>query len=99
MKRILGWIVTLAVLLAVTLFSALNAEAVKLDFYFTTVNLSLALVVVVAVVLGALIGLLSGFGLILGQRREIVRLRDSAHTTEEEVRNLRALPIKDPHGT
>lgn len=99
MKRIIGWISTLVVLLAVTVFAALNAEPVKLDFYFVSITLSLALIVVAAVVLGALAGLVSGLGMILRQRREIARLRQNAHTAEGEVRNPRSLPVRDPHNT
>ena len=39
----------------------------------------------------------SVIGIVLGQKREIAKLRKAVKLAEKEVTNLRALPLKDSH--
>ncbi len=97
MKRIITFIVLLLVSLLGLTFALMNAEPVQLDYYFGTVHAPLSLVVVIAVIIGAALGVLASMGIVLGQKRELAKLRKSAKIAEEEVSNLRALPLKDTH--
>jgi lipopolysaccharide assembly protein A len=97
MKRI----ITFAVLLLVTLlgltFALMNADVVQLDYYFGSVQAPLSLVVVIAIIIGAALGVLASVGIVLGQKRELAKLRKTAKIAAEEVSNLRSLPLKDNH--
>jgi len=78
-------------------FAALNAEPVAIDYYLGQLEVPLALLLVTALAIGALLGSLVGFGRVLRVRRDMARLRRESRATEEEVRNLRALPLRDGH--
>jgi len=97
MARFISAIIILSILLLVLLFTLLNAESVSIDYYFGRVEQPLALVLVVTLVAGAIIGLCSSIFVILSSRREVSQLRKSIKQTEQEVMNLRTIPIKDKH--
>ncbi len=97
MKRIITFIVLLLVSLLGLSFALMNAEAVQLDYYFGSMKAPLSLVVVIAIIIGAGLGVLASMGIVLGQKRELAKLRKSAKIAEEEVSNLRSLPLKDTH--
>jgi len=97
MKRI----ITFALLLLVTLlgltFALMNAESVQLNYYFGDIQAPLSLVVVIAIILGAGLGVLASMGIVIGQKRELVKLHKSVKVAEQEVSNLRSLPLNDGH--
>lgn len=97
MKRILFLVVFLLVAAIGLSFALLNAEMVKLSYYFGTVTAPLSIVVAVSLAAGALLGVLASMGMALGLKREIVRLRHNMKIAEKEVENLRSLPLKDKH--
>ena len=97
MARIITAIAVLLVLLLVLLFTLLNSEPVTINYYFGEVPAPLALVLILTLIAGALMGLLSSILVILSSRREIAKLRRQVRDTEEELMNLRKLPIKDSH--
>ncbi|HEC17733.1 MAG TPA: LapA family protein [Gammaproteobacteria bacterium] len=97
MKRIITFALLLLVALLGLSFALMNAEPVRLDYYFGTLQAPLSLVVVIALIIGAGLGVLASMGIVLSQKRELARLRKSAKITEQEVANLRALPLKDTH--
>ncbi len=81
----------------VLLFTLLNAEPVSLNYYLGQVEQPLALILVVTFVAGALIGLLTSVVMILSARHDVSKLRKQIKQTEQEVMNLRSIPIKDKH--
>jgi len=97
MKRIITFALLLLVSLLGLSFALINAEPVTLDYYFGTLQAPLSLVVVLAIIIGAGLGVLASLGIVVGQKRELARLRKSAKIAEEEVANLRSLPLKDNH--
>lgn len=97
MKRLLS-LITLFLLIALALgFTVLNAGPVDLDFYLGRFSVPLALVVVLAVLVGAVLGMLVSMGVVLRQRRQAKRLQRQLDTAETEVRNLRQIPLRDRH--
>jgi putative membrane protein len=76
-------------------FAALNADPVSVNYYVGQLDVPLSLLLVSALAVGALFGSLVGVGRVLRVRREMARLRRETRATEEEVRNLRALPLRD----
>lgn len=97
MKRIVIFAVLLLVMLLGLSFALMNANSVRLMYYFGEVQAPLSLVVVLAIALGAFLGVLASMGMVVGQKREIAKLRKSVKIAEEEVSNLRSLPLKDSH--
>ena len=97
MKRILAFL-TLLCFAAIGLgFTVLNASDVRLDYYFGEAILPLALVVVGALIVGAFFGLLAAGGVILGKKHENARLRRRLELADQEIKNLRELPVRDRH--
>ncbi len=97
MTRVIGLIFILVVLVFGLTFGIMNAESVQIDYYFGIGQMPLSLILVIAFVVGALFGAVVNVGMILKLKRQIFKLRKEVRVTEKEVRNLRALPIKDKH--
>jgi len=95
MLRIIYLIIFLVVLTTGLGFAVLNSQPVQLDYYFGSWQLSLSLVVVISLVIGALCGILASLSVIIQLKREIAGLRKAVKTTETELVNLRSLPIRD----
>lgn len=97
MKRIASFALLLLVSLLGLTFALMNAENVQLDYYFGSVQAPLSLLMVIALIVGAGCGVLASLGIILGLKRELAKLRKSNKLAEQEVANLRSLPLKDSH--
>jgi len=97
MRRIIIFALLLLVTLLGLSFALMNAEPVQLNYYFGTLQAPLSLVVVLAIILGAGLGVLASLGVVFSQKRELAKLRRSTKIVEEEVSNLRSLPLKDAH--
>ena len=95
LKRVVLFISILLVAVVVFTFVAKNTGLVEIDLAFVTVTSSIAVVVTVAFVSGALFGLLCmsfyAFQL-MNQRRA---LRRTLRNSESEVSSLRNLPLSD----
>jgi lipopolysaccharide assembly protein A len=94
MKRVLIYIVLLLLALIGVLFARLNAGDVPFDVYFSQFNVSLALLLYAALALGVLLGITISLHLALRAKRETSRLRKRLTLSEQEVKNLREIPIK-----
>ena len=97
MTRLISIILIALILLLVLVFTLLNADPVSHNYHFGELRQPLALILVVSFVAGALIGLLASVLVILSSRHEVAKLKRQIKSTEQEVENLRALPIKDKH--
>lgn len=95
MTRVISLIFILVVLLFGLSFAALNAGPVQIHYFFGTRQAPLSLILVMAFAFGALFGAMCNLGVILRLKRQISRLHKEITFTEKEVKNLRALPIKD----
>lgn len=76
-------------------FSLLNAAPVVLDVFLGQVELPLSVLVVGSMIAGAVLALVLAMLAGLRHRRELGRLRRLLRDTENEVRELRRLPLKD----
>jgi putative membrane protein len=97
MSKLIYTVLVLAVILFGIIFAVLNAESVQLNYYFGSQQLPLSLALVLAMVVGAILGVLASISLILRSRKEVARLRKASEMAEKEIANLRAIPIKNPH--
>jgi len=97
MKRIIIYIILLLVALVGLSFALLNSDIVTLNYYFGKLQAPLSLVMVIALALGAVMGVLASMWVVLAQKRELAKLRKAAKVTEKEITNLRSIPMRDSH--
>ena len=96
MKRFLYFFVAIIMLIIGLGFAYKNAQIVNVDYYFGLHwEGPLSLLLLSTLTLGALLGLMAGLGMYVRLQRQLVRARREIRTIEQEVQNLRALPIKD----
>lgn len=97
MKRIITVVLLLLVSVLGLTFALMNAESVQLNYYFGSIEVPLSLLVVIAIIVGAGLGVLASASIVLGQKRELAKLRKTHKVAEQEISNLRSLPLKDVH--
>ncbi len=96
MKRFLYAFVAIIMLVLGLGFAYKNAQIVNVDYYFGLHwEGSLSLLLLSTMTLGVLLGLMVGLGMYVRMQRQLVRARREIREIEQEVQNLRALPIKD----
>jgi len=97
MSKLIYTILVLTIILFGIIFAVLNADTVQLNYYFGSQQLPLSLALVLAMFVGALLGVVASFNMILRSRREVARFRKASAMAEKEIANLRAIPIKNSH--
>jgi len=97
MSKILYGIVILLIALFGVAFAVLNAEAVQFDYYFGKIATPFSLALILALLVGAIFGLLASAGIILRAKRQVAKLKRASAVSEKEIANLRAIPIKNQH--
>jgi putative membrane protein len=96
MKRVFYIILGVIVILFGVTFAFQNRQAVDVNYYFgLSWNGSLALALLAALAVGVVIGFLASLRTVLRLQAEVVAARKEIREVEQEVQNLRALPIKD----
>ena len=96
MKRFLYGLLGLIVLILGFGFAAKNAAITNLNYYFGihwTAPLSLMLLITFTA--GAACGFLATLRMVIRMQRELVQARREIRQMEQELINLRSLPIKD----
>jgi putative membrane protein len=91
--------ILLIVLLVVIglVFAVLNADPVQLNYYFSSASIPLSLLLLLAIIIGAVLGILASASVIVSNKREIAHLRKAVDVAEKEVANLRSIPLRDDH--
>ena len=97
MLRLVYISLTLIVIILGVVFAVLNAENVQLNYYLGSFELPLSLVLVLAMIIGAVLGIFASLSFIIGSRRNTSKLKRSVEVAEKEIVNLRNIPIKDKH--
>ena len=95
MLRLIGYLLLVLLVLVGLSFAVLNAQAVSLNYYLGTLEVPLSMALVSSLALGAVLGVLVSLVLLISLKRQVRRLRRKVETAEQEVANLRAIPIKD----
>lgn len=94
MKRIFIYFILLLLAIIGAVVARFNADSVLFDFYFSSAEVPLALLLYVTLAVGALAGILFTSLMMLNARREASRLRKRLALCEQEIKNLREIPIK-----
>jgi len=78
-------------------FACSNAYTVSVDYYVNKATIALPLLLLWAVLLGTVLGLLAALPWWIRGHRDIRRYKHRIKEVEQEVTNLRAIPIRDSH--
>jgi len=97
MVRILYLFIFLVLVIFGIVFAVLNAEPVNLNYYVGSKEVALSLILVLAMIAGAIMGVIASASMIISNQREVKKLRKYVELAEKEVTNLRAIPIRDNH--
>ena len=96
MTRVFYVVVAVVILFFGVTFAYQNRQTVDVSYYFgPSWNGPLALALLAAVAIGVVIGFLATLRTVLRQQRQLAAARNEMRQVEQEVQNLRALPIKD----
>jgi putative membrane protein len=91
-------VTSLLIIVAVTssiVFAVLNSHLVDINYYLGETQAPLSLVLAMTLMLGVVVGISPCVNIIVKIKRENARLNKRIKLTEEEVVNLRNIPIKD----
>ncbi len=95
----MSYIVRLALVFIVLLFGLAfhlkNNQTIILDYYISTIELPFSLIMVLVLCVGALLGLLASLPIIIKLKQQKHRLEKQNKKSEEEINNLRVIPIRD----
>lgn len=95
MARLFRFILYLIVGILALVFALLNAQTIQFNYYFGQLQLPLSLLVAIALVLGAVLGVLVSMGMLIKAKRQASLQRKNADFAEKELAKLRALPLND----
>jgi len=96
MIRVFYVVVAIVILFFGVTFAYQNRQTVDVSYYFgLSWNGPLALALLAAVAIGVVIGFLATLRIVLRLQRQLAATRGEMRQIEQEVQNLRALPIKD----
>lgn len=96
MKRLLYGILVLAVLLVGVTFTTKNAQMVELNYYFGIHWVTpLSFMILTILTIGIALGLLASLAMQARMQRQLLQARRDNRKLEQEINNLRALPIRD----
>lgn len=95
MIKLIKLLVFLFLIVLGAAFAVLNSQIITLDFYFSVIDLPVSVVIVAFMSLGALLGVIASSGIMLRLKHENSGLKRKARMVNEEVRNLRTMPIRD----
>jgi putative membrane protein len=76
-------------------FTVMNMESIHIDYYFGERDIPLPLLLIATLGVGALLGVLASLGSYLRLKHQNAELRRKISLAQEELKNLRAIPIKD----
>lgn len=96
MKRFMYGVMVIIVILVGVTFTTKNAQMVELNYYFDihwTTPLSFMLLTTFTV--GIVFGVFASLAMLARMQRQLLQVRRESRQLEQEVNNLRALPIRD----
>lgn len=93
--RLLSSIFLILLIIIAICFSLLNAEVVSVNYFLGKKDLPLSLILLIALFLGCLLGFLAQIKISIKQRYQSHVLNKKINLLNQELNNLRALPVKD----
>lgn len=78
-------------------FSVLNAASVVINFYFKTISMPISVLIILMLGTGVLIGFFTASIRYWRLKSECRRLKNQLKLTEQEIKNLRTIPVTDTY--
>jgi len=97
MFRFLIFVFAIALTLLIFIFTLENLESIDVNFLILQVQVPLGILILVCFIFGAIIGVLFSISLVLKNKAHAKKLAKKVVIAEQEVANLRQLPIKSSH--
>lgn len=95
--RLFMLLIYLVLILLGVSFAALNATPVMVNLYFKTINMPISVLMTIMLGLGLLVGFLLFIFRYWRLRVDYLKLKNQLRLTEKEIKNLRAIPLKNQH--
>lgn len=95
--RLISYILILLIIIVGVTFAILNASPVAINYYFGIQHVPLSLLLVISFGLGLLLSFVVMSFIVLRLKNQKWRLRKQLKIAEQEIDNLRSLPVKDEH--
>ncbi|MCP4412416.1 MAG: DUF1049 domain-containing protein [Gammaproteobacteria bacterium] len=97
MRTILQFFLVILFLGFTAAFAALNDGIITMNYFIGEAEIRLTYLLLACIIFGSLMSLLLLSGNYFKMRFEIRRLRNTVSMKDQELSNLRALPVKDPY--
>lgn len=97
-KPFFKFLSTLFSVLIITLgvtFAVLNSKSVSINYFIGQKTLPLALLIIIILFFGTLLGFFAGLLLYFKSKRENRRIKRKMNLLKKEISNLRVIPLKD----
>lgn len=95
MFRLLFALLLIVVMALGAVFANLNPGSVTLNLFFIQMQWPLSVIIGLALLVGTLLGGLVSMGMAFRMRRRVSAMSRRAVLAEQELNNLRSMPIKD----
>lgn len=95
--RIVTYVLWIVLILVGISFALLNSHTLPLDYFIGKTNIYFPLLFVLLLLCGAILGILALIPLLIRSQTTIHRLKHKMKILDQEVANLRRIPIKDSH--
>lgn len=95
MRGLLQLLLVIVILVIASAFAALNEQVINLNYFIGLVETRLTFVIIISFILGALFSSLIMMTFIIRARLERRRLQRELRLKDQELVNLRELPVKD----
>ncbi|MFA6037925.1 MAG: lipopolysaccharide assembly protein LapA domain-containing protein [Legionellales bacterium] len=93
--RLLSSLFLIVLIILAISFALLNAEIVNVNYFFAKAQLPLSLLLLIALCVGCLLGFLAQVKVAITQRYRNHVLTKKNNLLNQELNNLRAMPVKD----
>lgn len=93
--RIIVILFYLVLIFAGVSFAALNASAVVVNLYFSTLSMPISVLMTLMLGIGIMIGFFMFMLRYLRLKSEYRKLKNQFKLTEQEIKNLRTIPVSD----
>ena len=94
MSSLLQLLLVIIILIIASAFAALNEQVINLNYFIGLVETRLTFVIICSFLLGMIFSLLIMMSYIIRVRLEQRRLKSSLRIKDQELNNLRELPVK-----
>jgi len=91
MARLFRFVFYLLIAFLAVFFALFNSESTQFNYYFGKADLPLALLLAIAMAIGAVLGVIASLGIVGKSKRQTSALRKNAVNAEKELAKLRAL--------